>query len=312
MNSGNAHYYLLRYSQSINLGDQIQSLAAKQFLPQVDGYVDRDEPKGAEVLPSGKIIANGWYLHSGRSWPLPANLRPLFVSMHIDPSRYSFFREQAICDYLKSQEPIGTRDHATRDFLRSIGIEAYFTGCLTLTLPTPKVEKTERVLLVDCPIGFRDLLPTKLRTHAVSISNESSRLKRTIQRRFESVRRKCFPPSISEKAEAKFESKLLEEGSQLLETYASSRLVITSRLHCALPCLAMNVPVVFLTPLKSDTRFGGLLDLLWHVDRENFAEEMRRHNWVPNYDDVASHLEIREDLIRRCKLFIENQDKLLV
>ena len=36
-------------------------------------------------------------------------------------------------DYLKQFEPTGTRDTGTRDFLRSIGVKAETTYCLTLT-----------------------------------------------------------------------------------------------------------------------------------------------------------------------------------
>ncbi len=65
-------YGLFTYKHShnnlINIGDYVQSLAAKQFLPRVDEYVERDELnslKGEEI----KIIMNGWYTHYPGNWP---------------------------------------------------------------------------------------------------------------------------------------------------------------------------------------------------------------------------------------------------
>ena len=41
---------LLNYSESYNVGDQVQSLAAKQFLPRVDYYIDRDNLQDAAKI----------------------------------------------------------------------------------------------------------------------------------------------------------------------------------------------------------------------------------------------------------------------
>ena len=41
-------------------------------------------------------------------------------------------------DYLSSHEPIGCRDIHTVNFLKEHNIDAYFSGCLTLTLDSGK------------------------------------------------------------------------------------------------------------------------------------------------------------------------------
>jgi len=47
----------------------------------------------------------------------------------------------------------------------------------------------------------------------------------------------------------------------LLNKYAQAKLVITSRLHCALPCVAFNTPCIALySGLHTDNRWGGLKD----------------------------------------------------
>lgn len=57
---------------------------------------------------------------------------------------------------------------------------------------------------------------------------------------------------------------------ELLQKYSKASMVITSRLHCALPCLAMKTPCIFATSetLRSDGRFEGLQDLLYTISYE--------------------------------------------
>ena len=60
----------------------------------------------------------------------------------------------------------------------------------------------------------------------------------------------------------------------IIERYARAKLVITTRLHCALPCVALETPVILLN-LKSiggasrerpSPRVSGLLDLFHRID----------------------------------------------
>jgi hypothetical protein len=54
-----------------------------------------------------------------------------------------------------------------------------------------------------------------------------------------------------------------------LKRYATAKLVITSRIHCALPCLALGTPVIFINAFDSfvdSCRFEGLLNLFNRID----------------------------------------------
>jgi len=59
-------------------------------------------------------------------------------------------------------------------------------------------------------------------------------------------------------------NKRLEEANDYLSELSSASLVITSRIHCALPCATIGVPVIFLDykfNSESDrSRFDGILD----------------------------------------------------
>jgi hypothetical protein len=105
-------YALLVYSNSGNLGDEIQSIAARQFLPRVDVKIDRDRlsefkaPDGEAVL----LIMNCWFGHQPENWPPPSSIVPLLISMHIsaEPGRGStkiaasqFLLHEELVSYLR-------------------------------------------------------------------------------------------------------------------------------------------------------------------------------------------------------------------
>ena len=70
-NRMNAKYGLIVCSTE-NLGDDIQSLAAKQFLPRIDVYVDRDYINNINCSnEETKLIMNGWFTHRPDIWLPP-------------------------------------------------------------------------------------------------------------------------------------------------------------------------------------------------------------------------------------------------
>jgi len=61
----------------------------------------------------------------------------------------------------------------------------------------------------------------------------------------------------------------MDYAKELIKTYAHARFVITSRIHCALPCLGVETPCIFISSdvlsgssLRSSGRFGGLLEMM--------------------------------------------------
>src|SRR5690606_3725036 len=104
------------------------------------------------------------------------------------------------------------------------------------------------------------------------------------------------PPPHLYSDEEKFEM-----ADDILKKYAKAKLVITSRIHCALPCLAMGTPVIFLNgfsdPLDT-SRFEGILELFNRVDIDvntgvwttNFQleDKIDKHTMVKNLDNYLS------------------------
>ena len=121
------------FIETRNIGDYIQALAASQYYPQIDGFIDReelDEYEGEEA----KVIMNGWYMHSPEHWPPTDRIRPLLVSFHICSAVKDFFTAERSLAWLKKHEPVGCRDKFTEELLGNCGIRTWFSACLTLTL----------------------------------------------------------------------------------------------------------------------------------------------------------------------------------
>ncbi len=300
---------VLGYS-SFNVGDDIQSLAAMRFLPRVDARPDRDRLPLYRFAGPLHVIANGFFLPDPvratvsrglkrvalglglerrmRSliagarrlelrlppmWPPPPRLRMLWLSVHISAWAAPTLLAGS---YLRSQGPIGCRDRGTVRRLEEHGIPAWFSGCLTLTLPPAPGPRGDAIVLVDVPAVVRDALPKELRaqvlarTHVLLAGHRDR----------------------------------LGQARRLLETYRSARLVITSRLHCALPCLAFGTPVLFVHPSPHDPRLGGLIELVRHCTPRDFPRFARSIDWRNPAPNPERHHDLRRALASRCEAFV--------
>ncbi|MEP3836587.1 MAG: polysaccharide pyruvyl transferase family protein [Algibacter sp.] len=274
-------YGLLKYDENkrfFNVGDNIQSLAAKQFLPKVDEYLNR-EKLGEYHGKKTKLIMNGWFTHNIHNWVPSEDIEPLFVSFHMNNTAAPFMLSEKGIAYLKKHEPIGCRDKFTAQTLIEKGIDAYFTGCLTLTLDSYKVDDSERgddIYIVDPLYSYprpekifynaKAIVRNILNGTAFQLNKKNKHLKNFISP--ELLKSAHFinqePPSNTYSTAEKFEM-----AEDLLKKYAKAKLVITSRIHCALPCLAMGTPVIFVNGFNSfvdSCRFDGILELFNRID----------------------------------------------
>lgn len=287
------NFGLLEYEENkevFNVGDNIQSLAAKQFLPKVDEYVNR-EKLGEYSGEAIKMILNGWFTHNASNWIPSELIKPLFVSFHINNTAAPYMLNADGVNYLKRYQPIGCRDHFTVDALQEKGIEAYFTGCLTLTLDSYKVDDHERgdkIYIVDPLYGYTTLkkvtrnykyfLRSIQRGTILRLGKRQKHLDSIIDSNLwdKAIHVNQEPPANTYTQEEKFEM-----AEDLLKKYAKAKLVITSRIHCALPCLAMGTPVIFINGFETfvdSCRFEGILDLFNRIDINTTTGE-----WTSNF-----------------------------
>jgi hypothetical protein len=284
------HFGLLTYSESTNLGDEIQSLAARRFLPKVDHLVSReqlsDDPGCDQSI---NLILNGWFLRNPNHWPPHHKIRPLLISFHVSQSKYQrlrWWRRTAASvllaarniEYLHRHGPVGARDRATLALLQQHGVKSYYSGCLTLTLARSReVASREHVVACDLDPEMLDELARRSRKPPLVISHTDT--------------------VTCESAER------LVKAERLLQIYSGAKAVITSRLHCALPCLALETPVLFI-PLRPDLyRQEPALELAHHALREDFLT--RRDGFDPENppENPTAHRPLADELRRRCELF---------
>ena len=100
--------------------------------------VNRDVSSNASLTEPVWLIAAGSHQHSlarlRHDFPYHAAIRPIFISFHCE--RPAMLTEPAI-DYLRRYGPVGCRDWSTVHLLLSVGVPAFFSGCITSTLGTP-------------------------------------------------------------------------------------------------------------------------------------------------------------------------------
>jgi len=209
-------YAILRYERTGNLGDEIQSLAAAAVLPQVDLMIERDSLEGARPCT---LVMNGWWMWPPYRFPPPDGVKPVIVGFHAGAGFRRIIRRSSQIQDWFAQHPPGVRDRATHEFFISLGIESTITNCLSLTLPRHDPPRTGGVVLADVPRRVEAALPADVSEGARRVTH------------------RCQEPSHA----ARFRM-----ARSLLDQYALARLVVTTRLHAALPCLAFGTPVVFL------------------------------------------------------------------
>lgn len=323
-------YSIMTYAEGdrwFNIGDYVQSLAAKQFLPQVDSYVNR-EFLGQYTGEPSKIILNGWFTHHPETWIPADNLIPLFVSLHINSSAASRMLNDEGLTYLKKHEPIGCRDHYTVRLLESKGVKAYFTGCLTLTLDSYAKKGSEndgKIYIVDPLYGF----PNKDRVFINAKSFIKGVVKGDIFNMNSATEfmQKIFSQSLLDKAEyIKQElpkDKYTEDekfiiAEDLLKKYSTAKLVITSRIHCALPCLALGTPVIYLNGFEKEfdaCRMEGLSELFHTINVNRKTGEIFYNFDVNglideniNVVNKQDYKKLAEDLRDTVKMFIDKMN----
>lgn len=249
-----------------NLGDDIQSLAARKLLPRVDGGISRERLQ--QPVTPGVLSMNGYFL-GGVEWPPAPELVPFFYAFHVTPGSAARVCSPESIAYLRKNEPIGCRDRGTMELLQRHGVDAFYSRCVTLTLPRRELEpENGRVYLVGLSKGAEAAVPRSIRRRAVVVDQAKLRLP-------------DLTPALKE-----------ELSQHLLDTYSrTASLVITSKIHCAMPCIAMGIPVVFLYDKnkKNDYRVGVVKDLIGinyvgesRLDRILFNRLMaKKINWFP-------------------------------
>lgn len=198
--------------------------------------LQRDASTYQEFPPDTWALIFGWFMHplfnlTTFDFPLHPNVRPIFVSFHC--AKKDLLSGEAVA-YLRQHAPIGCRDWTTVDILLSLGIPAFFSGCLTTTIDAvfaSQPKPAQRTLYVD---SLRTPVPSG-----------------------EANVRQSIPGVLSNTFEENVRAMLAR-----LDGWRSDYTdVKTSRLHVYLPCRSVGLHVDYEPESYSDPRVNGLLPL---------------------------------------------------
>jgi hypothetical protein len=283
---GEAHFgYIVNFGR--NIGDDIQSIAVKRFLPTNSVSIDREHVNGFTSDTKINAVISGWFMHDKNykwgflkplpiiSWPISSMIKPFFISIHFTPTfLQTVFADQHI-DYLRQHAPIGARDFFTLTELQKRNIPSYFSGCLTLTLDNPYKERNNIIYLVDVDQKCEKYIKSKVKSPVVSLSHQEEHiLYLSLEERF-------------------------QYAEEILELYRKAKCVITTRLHASMPCLAFKTPVLVIHQgsVKSP-RFGGLTDHTRSCSIEELCDGKIDYNFDNPPENPTSYIPIRENLIK--------------
>ncbi len=215
--------------ETINYGDVLQDFACDYLYECME--VDKDEIIEIQyneacsyngeyiIVPIYNAIMDGYFEKKNILSP---KIIPVFLGFVTD---LSILSEEMVA-YLHQYEPIGCRDEYTLNILRDYGIRSYLGGCITTILPRRKKNpEYGKVFLTDIPSKLYSFLPQEYSKNGLTISQMGTfPLEGDLEERRMRIK----------EAAKNFYRRYEEEAS----------LVITSRLHSTLPCIAMGIPVI--------------------------------------------------------------------
>lgn len=332
-------YYTNPVTNIFNIGDYIQSLAAAQFFDnKIDVYLNREELNmysGDDV----KLIMNGWFLHKPNNFPPSNAIVPLFVAFHLNSTAYCILDKHDVVEYFKRHEPIGCRDKNTVEVLQQKGIKAYFSGCMTLTLGMTycvKDKLNQHIIFTDPYIPFDINLLKKIRmclSSMVSLLDivkiyknkysgggirgmvKSCIFYQTYKQMFDKdvlINALYLKHELTDNFNS--EDEKFAYAKNLLNKYANAKLVVTSKIHCALPCLSVETPVIYIDTVtdieESTCRLDGILDLFnvikWDGNRFVSLDFKQKITFSSKIVNKPNYRVYKENLIKICRKFIQN------
>lgn len=253
----------------VNLGDYIQSIAVREALLSIGVreeqivHVDRDTLASSDGDPVFLVMNGVFY---PRCFPLPPHIIPVWFgfsycasNIHADETDQQY--HQALAS-LRPAYPVGCRDLATMHALQAAGHEAYLSGCLSATLLRPDMDRSGLRGLV-CGLDDAPLKDELMRQGDMFFLPDQRWAVRE------------FPLGRSSRSACR------RAAAALLDFYWNHvSFVVTSLMHCALPCAAMGIPAVVVRHDPDNYRFDMARALMPVVDASRHQDALALRNMV--------------------------------
>lgn len=279
----------------VNIGDYVQTIAALNLVQDSwkdKIYINREELNkdipGLSGKEKVKLIANGWFVHNQNTWPINKKILPLFTSVHI--SKGFNFNEKSISE-LKKFQPIGCRDLDSKRRLNENGIEAYFSGCLTMSFKKREKNRSGILFIIDNikienNVPFSNYKKGGIQTYDDFVKWRGSKyIIKILSKSYnpEEIRQAEFLTQFSDK-NLTIEQQFIN-AEKWLDKLSSKELVVTTRIHSLMPAMAMGTPAIFIMINNLDLRFKGLMKYWNIIDfSNNKAFNARSHTQFSFFD----------------------------
>lgn len=236
--------YAVMWASSDNIGDDIQTLSAINFLEKKGineySYIDREYLSKYDGPPV-VLLMNGWFTTNIKNFLPSSKITPLITSFHCDYRAHSIIENNI--DFFKRYEPIGCRDTYTVEIFKKHQVDCYFSGCLTLYFDECNQNTGEKYLVdIDGPCHYIPHFNQDLSNYEDYTAIDQ------------------HLPEEKFRFDLKFR---LKKAKELLNLYRAAEHVVTTRIHCTMPCRAFNTKCSFAHKhYDLDVRFKGLEPIL--------------------------------------------------
>lgn len=275
---------------NINIGDYLQFMTVNHIyqhmgIPEKDivyiDFADVIEYDGERmVLPINYSIHD--FVKNGRI-AISKQITPVFIALQLDIVNDSINIDNFLSDeynqqYLLKHSPIGCRDIVTYQYLKKHGIPSYVNGCMTATLPAYSGKRGDKIILADAPNALLPYIPDSLLKQPCEVTTQQYHFTQQEVKDYQSIY--AFVRSR-------------------YDYYCkNAKLIITSRLHVALPCTAFGIPVI-LAKDYVDTRFDFVERYIPIYDRKQYD----KINWFP---ETVHYEPFKQQLIEFAAKRIQN------
>lgn len=237
-------------NERLTIGDDMQLLAIENLYK----YMGIDYDNVIRIEFDDLATYDGDYVILPISFPLISYCNGTYVTMFSKKIVPVFLGaciltpklQKEEVEYLKKFGPIGCRDQYTFNNMIQLGIPAYLNGCMTLTFPKVR-KKTLHQKVVYCIDLPKELIPY---------------IPEDIQKDCRFISHTFYLSELDNTAE--------EQARKMYKEYVdNAKMVITTRMHAALPCIAAGIPVILMKD-KFSYRFAGIDKIAKVYTREEY------------------------------------------
>ncbi len=285
--------YFLKSNYFNSLGDQIQILSI-DYLYKCMGipkseivYINKNDLwkyDGEPVILPVTMPLVEWR-ENGLAGMFSKQITPVYLGLTLAKDMLTPIEIK----YLKKFAPVGCRDERTYNTMQKYGINSYVGGCITILLPQRR-SKGSKVFIVEPPNELLPFIPNDIKENAVFCMHN--------------LYGSCDDPLLLAK--------------QQLEAYAAdAKLVITSLLHSAMPCMAMGIPVILARNLVS-YRFAWVeaLHKIYTPDEYHLIDWNPTSIYYPEHKELVMRMVTKrlqgdydESITKKVHSFYMNREK---